>query len=216
MKHSDNCAFIAASVAAGSLFCGDDFGRIQRRDLTTGQVTAISAQRAVGKFAVSSDGTVLTAVGGAAPAVSQWRLDGARPATRIVSPTTSSSAIEAETDQVLVAKHPGGHHQAGRLQAVPGLEHEHQHACRTDHPRRQLRLGTPGHRAGSGGHRSHSVPQRSERRTVHGPGPFVLMRKAHLRTTQGPASTSPIPMAGSTHSIREQEQWRARRCMSMG
>ena len=108
VKQTNVCQFVAASEQARSVFCGDSFGRIQRRDLATGQVTANLDRQlgAVGELTVSNDGQLLTAVGGAIPAVSRWRLDGGGAVTRLVARDHVAIGYRGTTDQALVAARP--------------------------------------------------------------------------------------------------------------
>ncbi len=103
------CRFLAASARAGAVFCGDQFGRVQRRDLESGRVTgALDRQNgAVGPLAVSADGTTLTAVGGEVAGVSRWRLDGAGLITRLIaSGQVAADGFGGATDHIVTATRP--------------------------------------------------------------------------------------------------------------
>lgn len=103
------CQYLAASSSAGAVFCGDQFGRIQRRDLASGRVTAgLDRQHgAVGTLTVSADGAVLTAVGGEVAGVSRWRLDGAGPVTRLIaSGQVAADGFDGATADIVTATRP--------------------------------------------------------------------------------------------------------------
>ncbi len=103
------CRFLAASARAGAVFCGDQFGRVQRRDLESGRVTgALDRQNgAVGPLAVSADGTTLTAVGGEVAGVSRWRLDGAGLITRLIaSGQVAADGFGGAADRIVTATRP--------------------------------------------------------------------------------------------------------------
>ncbi len=85
--HPAPCAWLAASAAARSVFCGDLFGGLDQFDLRDGlSVAALDPQLgSVGPLSVSRDGAELTAVGAGVPAITRWRLDGSGPAHRMVA-----------------------------------------------------------------------------------------------------------------------------------
>ena len=74
--------------AADRLYCGNHFGVIEDRDLATGQRTGVTLDPqlgSVGDLVTTSDGTAMISFGANAPVVSQWRLDGNGPVTRLVA-----------------------------------------------------------------------------------------------------------------------------------
>ena len=83
------CPWLTASVALGTLYCGDLHGRIEERSLPTGIPTGAHYDPrlgAVGPIVVTSDGNELVAVGRGSPAITRWMLDGSGAASRIVAP----------------------------------------------------------------------------------------------------------------------------------
>ena len=86
--HPEPCPSLAVAPTAERLYCGNHFGVIEERDLATGQRTGVTLDPqlgSVGDLVTTSDGTSLIAFGAGAPVVSQWRLDGYGPATRLVA-----------------------------------------------------------------------------------------------------------------------------------
>ena len=86
--HPEPCPWFAVSEEAERLYCGNYFGVIEERDLTTGERTGVTLDPqlgSVGDLATTSDGSALIAFGANAPVVSQWRLDGSGPATRLIA-----------------------------------------------------------------------------------------------------------------------------------
>ena len=82
------CHWLAASTAAGRVYCGDFYGVVEERDRETGAPTGVTLDPqlgSVGPLAVSSDGRGLVAFGDETAAVSLWRIDGNGPVTRIVA-----------------------------------------------------------------------------------------------------------------------------------
>lgn len=83
------CLWVAASMAVGTVYCGDRFGHISELSLRTGGLTerAFEPQLGVvGPLAVTSEGRELVVVGRGEPAVTRWMLDGSGAATRVQAP----------------------------------------------------------------------------------------------------------------------------------
>ena len=73
------CARVAASTAAGTLYCGDDWGGIVEYDLATGMPTGSTFDPQLGQtraIDLTADGTELLAIGQGTPTLSLWRTDG--------------------------------------------------------------------------------------------------------------------------------------------
>lgn len=82
----DPCPWLA--IAPSRLYCGNRYGVIEERDLTTGQRTGATFDPqlgSVGELAVGADGRELVAFGAQVPGVSRWRLDRSGPVTRLVA-----------------------------------------------------------------------------------------------------------------------------------
>ena len=87
-SHPEPCPWLAASVASGTAYCGDRFGRIEERSMTDGGLTGkrFDPQRGdVGELMVSADGRTLVAVGVSEPVITRWRLDGSGPVATLIA-----------------------------------------------------------------------------------------------------------------------------------
>ena len=88
----------------GSLYCGDIFGRLVERDLTTGlELRRLDAQNGnVGNLWPAHDGTELVSFSGNEPVVARWRLDGSGPITRLIMPGWSTGPISPDSRRLVV------------------------------------------------------------------------------------------------------------------
>lgn len=87
-SHPEPCPWLAASVASGTAYCGDRFGKIEERSMTDGGLTGnrFDPQRGdVGELKVSADGRTLVAVGVSEPVITRWRLDGSGPVATLIA-----------------------------------------------------------------------------------------------------------------------------------
>ncbi len=74
-----SCVTLTASRASDAVFCGDPYGGIDRRSLTTGEPDGEHYDPqlgASGNIAITGGGYDLVAFGGSTPTVTHWRLDG--------------------------------------------------------------------------------------------------------------------------------------------
>jgi DNA-binding SARP family transcriptional activator/WD40 repeat protein len=86
--HPEPCPWLTVAATSGRLYCGNYYGVIEERDLTTGARTGATFDPqlgGVGDLAIAADGRELVAFGDEVPAVSRWRLDGSGPITRVVA-----------------------------------------------------------------------------------------------------------------------------------
>jgi DNA-binding SARP family transcriptional activator len=82
------CPWLAVAQSRSTVFCGDLWGGIEERSLSSGVPTGrrLDTQLgAVGPLTVSAGGDELVAIGGGAPAISRWRLDGSGLVTRMIA-----------------------------------------------------------------------------------------------------------------------------------
>lgn len=87
-SHPEPCPWLAASVASGTAYCGDRFGKIEERSMTDGSLTGarFDPQRGdVGELMVSADGRTLVAIGETEPVITRWRLDGSGPISTLIA-----------------------------------------------------------------------------------------------------------------------------------
>jgi DNA-binding SARP family transcriptional activator/WD40 repeat protein len=86
--HPEPCPWLTVAATPGRLYCGNLYGVIEERDLTTGARTGVSFDPQLGRvgdLAVAADGRELVAFGDEAAAVSRWRLDGSGLVARVVA-----------------------------------------------------------------------------------------------------------------------------------
>lgn len=106
------CPWTTASVALGTVYCGDLHGRIEERSLANGLPTGAHYDPRlghVGPLAVTSDGNELVAVGRGSPAITRWKLDGSGAASRIVAPGwVLVDGYSVDDSQILVGRRPDG------------------------------------------------------------------------------------------------------------
>ena len=109
--HPEPCPSLAVAPTAERLYCGNHFGVIEARDLATGQRTGVTLDPqlgSVGDLVTTSDGTSLIAFGAGAPVVSQWRLDGNGPATRLVAQDHVAFDGYDPSGEMLIVAHRDG------------------------------------------------------------------------------------------------------------
>jgi hypothetical protein len=81
------CRSLAVLADRGVFYCGDPFGRLVERDLTTGGVLRRLDTQGGASAALwpAREGTEIVSFGDHEPVVSRWRLDGSGPVTHIVA-----------------------------------------------------------------------------------------------------------------------------------
>ena len=108
--HPESCPWLAVASNVRKLYCGDHYGVIEERDLTTGRPSGVvlDAQLgSVGELAVTSDGRVLVAFGAEAPVVSRWRLDGSGKISDVVAEGhVAADGYDSTGRMLLVARRP--------------------------------------------------------------------------------------------------------------
>lgn len=85
---NDPCPWVTASAAVRTVYCGDQFGRIEERSLDTGAPTKRSFDPMlgfVGTMTVVDDGQELVVIGRGNP-ITRWKLDGSGAVTRVLAP----------------------------------------------------------------------------------------------------------------------------------
>jgi DNA-binding SARP family transcriptional activator/WD40 repeat protein len=109
-NHPDPCPYFSVSARFDKVFCGNHFGVIEERDLTTGILSGSTLDPqlgAVGTLDVTADGAELVAFGVEHAAISRWRLDGAGPVTRRVADGyVDADGYEPGGGMVLVTERP--------------------------------------------------------------------------------------------------------------
>jgi WD40 repeat protein len=107
VEEPENCWHLAVVAPADALYCGDHYGRIDVRDLTTGTVrSTLNGQNGnTGSLWAASDGTELVSFANNEAVVSRWRLDGTGPVTSVVAHGSTTSYISPD-GEVVVAKLP--------------------------------------------------------------------------------------------------------------
>ena len=99
---SEECGYFAFSVETDRLWCGTNFGQIQERSMTTGELTGQVLENQRGGFNSlnvmdAPGGRMLVAANDAAGLIGRWRVDGGGPIERLVA-----------ADHVVVADLPDG------------------------------------------------------------------------------------------------------------
>lgn len=86
---SEPCPFFAVADAVDRTYCGNYFGQLEERSLSTGQRTGVRLDPqlgSVGDLVVSGDGRELVAFAAGEAAYSRWRLDGSGLMARLLTP----------------------------------------------------------------------------------------------------------------------------------
>lgn len=108
----DPCRNLAVAAQNDTFYCGDPFGVIHERDLSTGSPTGrrFDVQRNdVGDLAVTDGGSELVSFGAFDPVVSRWRLDGSGPVTELIAEGYVAMDGFDPTGQIfLAARRPPG------------------------------------------------------------------------------------------------------------
>ncbi|HTH05343.1 MAG TPA: WD40 repeat domain-containing protein, partial [Ilumatobacteraceae bacterium] len=102
---NEPCSWIAASVELDTVYCGDQWGEIAERTLTTGAPTDRSFDPQlgyVGAMSVVGDGRELVVVGRGNPAITRWKLDGSGAVTRLLAPGWSTQDGYSPTGSSIV------------------------------------------------------------------------------------------------------------------
>jgi DNA-binding SARP family transcriptional activator/outer membrane protein assembly factor BamB len=106
------CRNVVVAGQAERLYCGDLFGVIQERDLTTGGLTGrrFDVQRNdVGDLALADAERELVAFGAFDPVISRWRLDGSGPVTTLIAEGhVTMDGFEPQGQLFVAAKRPPG------------------------------------------------------------------------------------------------------------
>lgn len=87
-RHPEPCPFFAVNSVRDEAYCGDFFGAVVARSLTTGSITGTRFDSQIGAvrdLGILSDGDELVAFGQSVPAFAQWRTDGPGLITRPVA-----------------------------------------------------------------------------------------------------------------------------------
>jgi DNA-binding SARP family transcriptional activator/WD40 repeat protein len=106
--HPEPCPWLTVSADVDRLFCGNRYGVIEERGLTSGARTGATFDPqlgSVGDLAIADDGRELIAFGNETPAVSRWRLDGSGMVSRLVAAGhVVADGWDPTGDQLLVAR----------------------------------------------------------------------------------------------------------------
>jgi DNA-binding SARP family transcriptional activator/WD40 repeat protein/tRNA A-37 threonylcarbamoyl transferase component Bud32 len=104
LSGQETCVNITVAQARGVFYCGDPYGRLEERDLTTSAVLRrLDAQNGnTGSLWTATDGTELVSFGTFEPIVSRWRLDGSGPITRVMAPGWRPWAFNHTGDRLLI------------------------------------------------------------------------------------------------------------------
>jgi WD40 repeat protein len=109
--HPEQCPWMAVAAEVDRLYCGNYFGLMEERDLTTGQRTGVRFDPqlgSVGDLAVTPDGGELVAFAVQAPVISHWRLDGSGPMTRLVAEGRTAVEGYDPSGRALIVGEPVG------------------------------------------------------------------------------------------------------------
>jgi WD40 repeat protein len=84
----ETCVNVTVVASRSTIYCGNPYGRLEERDLTTGLVLReLDAQNGnSGDLYPARQGTELVSFSDNEPVVSRWRLDGSGPLTRVIAP----------------------------------------------------------------------------------------------------------------------------------
>jgi DNA-binding SARP family transcriptional activator/WD40 repeat protein len=86
--HPEPCPWLTVAAEVGRLYCGNQYGVIEERDLSSGARTGVTFDPqlgSVGDLAIAESGRELVAFGNETPAISRWRLDGSGMVSRLVA-----------------------------------------------------------------------------------------------------------------------------------
>jgi DNA-binding SARP family transcriptional activator/serine/threonine protein kinase/WD40 repeat protein len=102
----ENCWNLSVVTEADAVFCGDQYGRIDVRDLATGTVrTTLDGQNGnTGTLWPAMGGTELVSFANNVPVVSRWRLDGSGPVTRVIAPGWATGTIGPDGRMLLIRR----------------------------------------------------------------------------------------------------------------
>ncbi len=100
------CMNVALDEAAGLVYCGDPYGRLEARDLSTGAVVRrLDAQNgSSGSLWLAHRAAELVSFGRDEPVVSRWRLDGSGPITDVVAPGWTPTEFDIAGNMILVER----------------------------------------------------------------------------------------------------------------
>ena len=81
------CVNMTVIAPTESVFCGDEFGRLQERDLATGELrrTFDAQNGSSGSLWPARNGSELVSFASNEPLVARWRVDGSGPITRLAA-----------------------------------------------------------------------------------------------------------------------------------
>ena len=102
----ERCINLTVVEARGVLFCGDQYGRLEERDLATGAILRrLDSQNGnSGSLWSAAGGTELVSFGNNEPVVSRWRLDESGPITRLVAPGWITIDFDHSGDRLLMER----------------------------------------------------------------------------------------------------------------
>jgi DNA-binding SARP family transcriptional activator/WD40 repeat protein len=82
-----SCLNMTVVAQRDAVFCGDSFGRLQERDLATGELrrTFDAQNGSSGSLWAARNGSELVSFGSDEPLIARWRLDGSGPITRLMA-----------------------------------------------------------------------------------------------------------------------------------
>jgi DNA-binding SARP family transcriptional activator/WD40 repeat protein len=109
--YPEPCPFFAVAEQVSRFYCGNYFGQLEERDLSTGDRTGVSLDPqlgSVGDLTTSRGGRELVAFGAEGTVYSRWRLDGSSLISRVVAPgRLSVGGFDPSGDRLLVARTGG-------------------------------------------------------------------------------------------------------------
>jgi WD40 repeat protein len=99
-----SCVNMTVVEQADAVFCGDAFGRLVERNLSTGELLkTLDAQNgSSGSLWPAKNGTELVSFGNSEPLVARWRLDGSGPITRLMAKGWGVGSFSPNGKQLLV------------------------------------------------------------------------------------------------------------------
>jgi hypothetical protein len=106
------CVAAALLESIGRFYCGDQFGRLEERDVATGAPTGVhlDPQRGDvgGVAAVDGESPEIVSFGGNNPVISRWRRDGSGPITRLIAKGYLNGAYSPDGKSMLVGDNANG------------------------------------------------------------------------------------------------------------